>query len=685
MQGTEGVSWVGPIGAAACANMARQAARCRGGEPLVELISPRRRRALSRWWRVHRSWVVVFVVAVALGATGLAGGGSLHPLRGERFQSKQFTIRPVGEYGVRVREVVDVDFGRYDRHGLRREIPDDAGVPTDVRAESPTANDDLRSARSGDVLDVRIGNPFETTSGQHRYVLEYTYPDALRDTDSLALDLISSEDTLPVDRVEVVLTGFQFDATYCDVGGEFTHGGCAFATDGRTYRAELRDLGPGDGLAIAGDGLRRVDAIDVELPPLPVRPPGFPRLMGAVLGAAAILPIPLMRVFARWYGTNTVRRGGPAEAAFADGGAPLAPPPGAPHNDLPTYRVPDSRLDELATIEFAPPTGLRPWQGALAVNEAIDERSVTAWFSDMIASEALIVDSHGPGYLRLRRGPRLAEQTEREQRIIHRLFDGREVISFTGDDPRAVEAWYAVMDFQESFAATSGWWRRNPPEAAERTSSLRVNPYWVSLVAVHVFVIGLFLLREVFFSLLGVLLRLPFVALSPAWVAVPVVAVVAAWAYAEPARAGWPARSPAGSAAALRTLSFRRFLERSEGQHVQWAWEQGRLREYSGWAVALGASDAWGRTLDATDVEPGVAFVGAPPDLAGLGEALARFDGGPRRRRTPFDNPWPRYVRGVGKAMASGSSSGSGSRRSSSRRGSRGVGGGRGGGRSSTW
>ena len=52
-----------------------------------------------------------------------------------------------------------------------------------------------------------------------------------------------------------------------------------------------------------------------------------------------------------------------------------------------------------------------------------------------------------------------------------------------------------------------------------------------------------------------------------------------------------------GSALALRAESFRRFLAASEGQHVDWAWKQGLLREYSAWAVALGAADAWGRAL----------------------------------------------------------------------------------------
>jgi uncharacterized membrane protein len=65
-----------------------------------------------------------------------------------------------------------------------------------------------------------------------------------------------------------------------------------------------------------------------------------------------------------------------------------------------------------------------------------------------------------------------------------------------------------------------------------------------------------------------------------------------------------PARSATGSALAIRTESFRRFLAASEGRHVEWAWKQGLLREYSAWAVALGAASTWERAMEASSVPP---------------------------------------------------------------------------------
>ena len=73
----------------------------------------------------------------------------------------------------------------------------------------------------------------------------------------------------------------------------------------------------------------------------------------------------------------------------------------------------------------------------------------------------------------------------------------------------------------------------------------------------------------------------------------------------------FPARTATGSALALRSESFRRFLAASEGKHVDWAWQQGLLREYSAWAVALGAADAWAKAVQSSNIaDPQVALAG---------------------------------------------------------------------------
>ena len=105
-----------------------------------------------------------------------------------------------------------------------------------------------------------------------------------------------------------------------------------------------------------------------------------------------------------------------------------------------------------------------------------------------------------------------------------------------------------------------------------------------------------------------------------------------------------PSRTATGSALALRTESFRRFLAASEGKHVQWAWDNGLLREYSAWAVALDAADAWERAIRASNIpEPQVALSGpllvhslaysmastsTQPSSSATSSGFSRFSGG---------------------------------------------------------
>ena len=73
-----------------------------------------------------------------------------------------------------------------------------------------------------------------------------------------------------------------------------------------------------------------------------------------------------------------------------------------------------------------------------------------------------------------------------------------------------------------------------------------------------------------------------------------------------------PSRTAIGSALALRTESFRRFLAASEARHVEWAWSKGLLREYSAWAVALGTAETWEAAMNASTVPPAELHAVAP-------------------------------------------------------------------------
>ena len=152
-----------------------------------------------------------------LAATGVIGRGD----HGERFDSKVVTVRPVGADGVRVREVVDEDFAGRTHHGYERIIPTDFGEPTDIEASSPDANADVTVEAVATGERVRLGDPGTTYSGQHRYVLAYTLPNAQLSSGQLALDIIGDErkpEEFETVRFEVVVTGLELDNPTCNAG-----------------------------------------------------------------------------------------------------------------------------------------------------------------------------------------------------------------------------------------------------------------------------------------------------------------------------------------------------------------------------------------------------------------------------------------------------------------------------------
>ncbi len=121
-----------------------------------------------------------------------------------------------------------------------------------------------------------------------------------------------------------------------------------------------------------------------------------------------------------------------------------------------------------------------------------------------------------------------------------------------------------------------------------------------------------------------------------------------------------PARTATGSALALRTESFRRFLAASEARHVEWAWSKGLLREYSAWAVALGTAETWEAAMNASTVPPAELHAVAPL-------VLYHYNGALTSTRVA-----PSSSGGSGSSIGGGFSGGS-------------VGGGGGGGSSGSW
>ncbi|MEP6298724.1 MAG: hypothetical protein ABJ382_15475, partial [Ilumatobacter sp.] len=313
-----------------------------------------------------------------------------------------------------------------------------------------------------------------------------------------------------------------------------------------------------------------------------------------VLGAATAIGI-----FA-WFrrrGSNEVfGAGGAADAAFAPttvGGPPG--PPGMSHElpvpaagdwvaDVPTYRVPDSRLAELATVEFVPPRGVAPWQGNVLLSENVSDSTVSAWFSEMVARGAIEIHGESDG-VTLQPGQTDARLSAVDRRHLAEIFRSSPVVALGAYDSSFAAVWKKIRSEQERVVAESGWWKRSSTGSA-------VDGTTVVIVALGVVVT---LVATLVALVLGALNSI----VGAALLSVAVALVVAGLAYASMLAS----RTATGSALTLRTESFRRFLDASEGRHVDWAWEQGVTREYSAWAVALGAAEAWSKAIESSNID----------------------------------------------------------------------------------
>ena len=526
------------------------------------------------------------VVACAVGGTALLAAIGVigrHDM-GERFESKVVTVTPAGGDGLRVREVVDQDFGTKDRHGYERIIPTDFGHPTDIEASSPDANADIdvTPVAAGD--RIRLGEANTTFTGQHRYVLSYTLPDALVSSGRLALDIINDDETLETSRFEVVVAGLELVEPKCSVGGRGTSGGCTLQREGNVYRAVISPLSAGQGITIGGTITGRIIPLTQAAdPPLPKR-----RSDDRLVLALASIPLGVLSAGAvyatsRRSGRNEVFAGGAADAAYGS----LPQPTGDAPPQAEVRLVADTKMNELATIEFVPPKGIDPWQGSVLLHEKIDRTTVAAWVSGLVAKDAITLTQEDSGLV-LRAGPHRDQLDDATKALVDQMLDFKDELALGSYNQNFGTAWNRVSALERKSIAASGWWKRLPP-GGMRTAGAGTK--WLGFVVVAFFVFGAgSFVTALLGAVRGKVAALIFAVLVPFVFARFVYAVLR------------PARSATGSALALRAESFRRFLAASEGKHVDWAWKQGLLREYSAWAVALGAADAWGRALAASNV-----------------------------------------------------------------------------------
>jgi uncharacterized membrane protein YgcG len=527
-----------------------------------------------------RSHAVVALSVLVVGAFALFGLIGENA-RDEKIEQLQVVVSGEGESGLRITETIDQDFGTSDRHGPELIVPNDFGTPIDVTASSPDAPAQVNVAPapwdapiSG--TRIRVGDPDVTITGQHRYTISYVLPAARFANATFSLDAVGAASAIPIEDVTVVFSGIELDEPRCTVGTTGSEDECAFER-GAPLRLGVDRLDPYEGITVSGEVRTWGPGDAIEPPAIPERREDRRGVTALAVMALGGLGAAGVHLWARRSGANEVAGAGAADAAGGPGSLVTA-----------TRRVSDAELAEMATVAFAPPRGLEPWQGAVVLTEVLDQSSVTAWFSGAVAADVLTIEQRGSSP-RLGRGPRFDDVDAVTADILDALFANREVVDLDGFDASFARAWTKVEEQQKAWVRSSGWWSTRPPRPGAGKPGGCATFAVLAILAIPVMIASAFLL-----GLLGVVGGI----VTAVVVGLGLPVLVARVAYAPLL----PGRTANGSAYALQVASFHRFLVESEGQHVEWAWKQGVLRQYSAWAVALDAADAWQAAMERAGV-----------------------------------------------------------------------------------
>ncbi|MGE0309708.1 MAG: DUF2207 domain-containing protein, partial [Acidimicrobiia bacterium] len=537
----------------------------------------------------RRKLDVAMVIAGSVVAFG--GGSAIGAAAGdvERMTSMQVTAHIVDPAvgPSQVREVIDWDFGTATgKHGIFRDSSDE---PIDPQVSSPDAPDDLLvgatpfdAAVQGTRL--RIGDPFTTVSGRHRYEISYGLDTIVDDAGALAWNAVGTSWPVKIEEASIeIVAPWAFENVQCFQGKARSTDPCSVEQPepGRLV-AVVRALAKAEGVTIRADrGAALATAPALTAPADPPTDPGAGLLAPAAVAALAALAgaAPASRLVRR-AGRERVFVGGAADAAFGPGRFDPAPDvvagPGGRRVD--EQRLDINDLDAMATTEFAPPRGIGPAEGGVILDEGVQSRHQVAWLLTRAIDGSVDMTEDGKKITLTRKDfgdPAVAP-------LLNGLFGGRTEFTLGKYDKTFATGWGAVGGSLRRWATNPSLW---DPDGDRLRAKVRLG-------GIAAIVVG---------ALAAVLGAYQSATRGSSWLVLTGIGAVIGGAGVAALIRAWElrVRTPRGSALWLQIESFRRFLADSEAQHVQEAARLGVLREYTAWAVALGEVDHWAKSLAA--------------------------------------------------------------------------------------
>jgi uncharacterized protein (TIGR04222 family) len=525
--------------------------------------------------------ILMFATAAMAVVASTAPAGAQTGLEQIMSYRSDVTVEPDGM--IQVEESVAYDFGVVPHHGIFRVIPVrtaqsgkdgyDRVYPLSVVSVHASAGTPAQYTveTDGDNQRIKIGDPDQTITGAHTYVITYRVRGALNgfaDHDELVWNAVGTEWPVPISDATAVVHA---PATIARVG-------CAYGPLGSTFPCDSA-VASGNRATFAKAGLAPYDGMTFTValpkgavpPPHPILEERFDlasafRATPATGGLAAGMLVLLVGIigFLVWrFGRDRRYAGSPVDAAYGTDGEPDISAP----------------IREAATpVEFVPPDDLRPGQLGTLIDFAASPLDVTA----------TIIDLAVRGYLKIQEVEKEWYQRKHDWKLIkiakpgqlHRyertLYDG---LFQNGDE-------ILLSDLHNTFAARMQSVRKQLMDDALAKGWFSHRPGTVK---------GWFVALGIVVLLAGVGLTILLAATThAALVGIPVaiggvVTVVAArW---------MPKRTAKGYAVLRHAEGFKRFIDESEKRRAEFAEKKNLFSEYLPYAVVFGATKKWARAF----------------------------------------------------------------------------------------
>lgn len=510
----------------------------------------------------HLLWIFLFI------AICWASAARADPDWAIRSFDSQLKLEKDGQ--LVVRETIEADFGEVAKHGIYRDLPirylpSDGGEAiytkiSDVKVTQDSSPAKTEKSQTSDYLKIRIGDEDKTITGRHTYVISYSVLGALRafaEYDEIAWNVTGNDWEIPIDKASstVTLPAGEVLQAACYEGVRGSKDLCRTNFMPKSANANFeatRGYTAGEGLTVSvGYPAGLVPIVTVPRPPT-IAEQLFQPLPIAVFIITLLAGLKLLFDKYEEHGRDA-------------------------QGDV---------ISQTVVAEYEPPSGLRPAQLGVLVDERADTLDVTA----------TIIDLASRGYLTIKEEPKkwlfgstdylLTKKNKNttllpyEQKLLDSLFASGESVSLSALKNSFYTELAAVKTALYDTVTDGQLFADNPEKIR--------NKY---------IIIGV---TALFFGVAGSVLALigypPLAALTVPIALVGLVTAITSFAM--------PARTAKGRELYRQTLGYKLFIDTAEKYRARFAENENLFTEILPYAIVFGATKKFAQAMKDMGIKP---------------------------------------------------------------------------------